>query len=156
MDPKKSNVYQPGSSAPPGTTPKTSRSYIRPETKAAAHPVRAQILKALREGEKSTVDLEKVTRETRYNLYHHLNALEQVGLIGWTMRDFKTKLYHAKTPATPGVAVIILTEDEVREKKEKFKSLIETLGALEGKDVPDADKITSAEICLYYSREEKE
>ncbi len=151
MIPKKSDVNKPGSPIQRGTGPKISRSYIRPETKAATHPVRAQILKALKEGDKSTVDLEQTTGETRYNLYHHLNALEQVGLIGWTMRDFKTKLYHSKTPNTPGVAVIILTEEEVRAKKEKFKSFIDALGALEGKDVPDADKVTSAEICLYYT-----
>ena len=73
---------------------KTKRSYINPVTKAVTHPVRSIIIEALKEGDKSTVELEKITGENRYNLYHHLNALEQVKLIGWKMLDNKTKLYH--------------------------------------------------------------
>ena len=84
---------------------KPSRSYLNPTTKAVAHPVRSQILRALKEGDLSTVELEKITGETRYNLYHHLSALEQVGLIDWTMRDNKTKLYQLRTPETPDVTV---------------------------------------------------
>ena len=133
---------------------KTSRSYIRSATKAATHPVRADILKALKEGDKSTVELEQVTGETRYNLYHHLNALEQVGLVGWTMKDNKTKLYHSETPNTPEVAVVILSEADIKGKKEKFNKLIDALGEVEGEVIPNADKITSAEICLYYTWEE--
>lgn len=130
---------------------KTSRSYIKATTKAVAHPVRSQILKALKEGEKPTVDLENVTGETRYNLYHHLNALEQVGLVGWTMRDNKTKLYRLQTPETPEVTVTVLTEDEIKASKEKFRSMIQTLGEVAGEPVLNADRITGAEICLYYT-----
>jgi len=133
---------------------KTSRSYIRAATKAATHPVRSHILKALRDGDKSTVELEQITGETRYNLYHHLNALQQVGLVGWTMRDKKTKLYHLTTPNTPEVAVIVLSEDDIRAKKQQFKTFIETLGDLDGEAIPYPNKITSAEICLYYKWED--
>ena len=132
---------------------KTPRSYIRAATKAATHPFRASILKSLKEGDKSTVELEQVTGEARYNLYHHLNALEQVGLVGWTMKDNKTKLYHLKTPNAPEVAVIILSEDDVKGKKEKFRKVIDALGEVEGEAIRNAGKITSAEICLYYTWE---
>jgi DNA-binding HxlR family transcriptional regulator len=140
---------------PPASGRKDSRSYISSVTKAATHPVRSQILKALKEGDKSTVELERVTCETRYNLYHHLNALEQVGLVNWTMRDNKTKLYHASTPNTPEVAVIILSEEDVAAKKGEFQNFLATLGALEGEVIPHPERIKSAEICLYYDWEEK-
>jgi len=132
-----------------------TRSYISPETKAVAHPVRAQILKALKEGDKSTVELEAITGETRYNLYHHLNALEQVGLLGWTMRDNKTKLYHAKTPDNREVTVIMLAEEDVKAKKEQLEQLVKVLGVLNENKLPAADKITHAEICLHYKREDE-
>lgn len=134
---------------------KPSRSYISPTTKAVTHPVRSQILRALKEGDKPTVELEDITGETRYNLYHHLNALEQVGLVGWTMRDNKTKLYRLQTPEAPEVTVTILTEDEVRANQAKFKAFLDTLGGLAGEPVLNADKITGAEICLYYTWRDK-
>jgi len=129
---------------------KPSRFYISPTTKAVAHPVRSHILKALKEGDKPTVELENITGETRYNLYHHLNALEQVGLVGWTMRNNKAKLYHLRTPETPEVTVTILTEDEVKANREKLKVLVKALGEIAGEPILNADKIAGAEICLYY------
>ncbi len=134
---------------------KSSRSYIRPETKAATHPVRAQILKALKAGDKSTVDLESITGEARYNLYHHLNALEQAGFVGWKMRDNKTKLYHSKSPANPEATVLVFDKNDIKSNEKRFKALLNVLREIEGEDIQDVDKITDAEICLYYSRSKK-
>jgi hypothetical protein len=150
---KRNNAPQLNPLAQEGAGYKTPRSYIRAATKAATHPFRASILKSLKEGDKSTVELEQVTGEARYNLYHHLNALEQVGLVGWTMKDNKTKLYHLKTPKAPEVAVIILSEDDVKGKREKFRKVIDALSEVEGEAIPNPEKITSAEICLYYTWE---
>ncbi len=134
---------------------KPSRSYLNPTTKAVAHPVRSQILRALKEGDLSTVELEKITGETRYNLYHHLSALEQVGLIDWTMRDNKTKLYQLRTPETPDVTVTILSEEEVKAHREKLKLLVAALEEISGEPILNADKITVAEVCLYYKWQDK-
>jgi Fe2+ or Zn2+ uptake regulation protein len=134
---------------------KSSRSYIRLATKAATHPVRAQILKALKSGDKSTVDLESITGEARYNLYHHLNALEEAGFVGWKMRDNKTKLYHSKSPSRPDAKVLVFDKKDITEKKERFKALLNVLADIEGEDIQDVDKITDAEICLYYSQPKK-
>jgi len=128
------------------------RSYIAMATKAATHPVRASILKLLKEGDKSTVDLEKLTGEARYNLYHHLNALEQVGLVGWEMKDNKTKLYHLERPKKPEAAVIVFSEDDIREKPEEFKALLQAIARMEGEEVPRGEQIVSAQICFNYSR----
>lgn len=135
---------------------KRERSYIRSATKAATHPIRAQILKGLKEREMSTPDLEALTGEARYNLYHHLNALEQVGLVGWTMRDNKTKLYHAEAPQNPEAAVIIISEEDIRIKRELFAALLDVLSAIEDKPVPHPEKIRNAEICLYYETDTKD
>lgn len=134
---------------------KSSRSYIRPATKAATHPVRAHILKALKTGDKSTVELESITGEARYNLYHHLNALEEAGFVGWKMRDNKTKLFHAKSPAKPKATVLVFDKNDITDKKERFKALLDVLSDIEGEDIQDVDKITDAEICLYYSQPKK-
>jgi DNA-binding transcriptional ArsR family regulator len=134
---------------------KSSRSYIRPETKAATHPVRAQILKALKAGDKSTVELESITGEARYNLYHHLNALEDAGFVGWKMRDNKTKLYSAKSPAKSDAAVLVFDKDDIERNEKRFKVLMEVLSDIGGEEIQDLDKITDAEICLHYSRKKK-
>ncbi|MFC2168217.1 ArsR/SmtB family transcription factor [Acidobacteriota bacterium] len=134
------------------STQKPQRSYIRPATKAATHPVRAQILKALKESDKSTVELESVTGEARYNLYHHLHALEQRDFISYDMRDNKTKLYHLKNRENPEEAVIVLDENDIKKNKDKFKLLINTLSEIQGEKIQAYKRIVNAEICLYYSQ----
>jgi DNA-binding transcriptional ArsR family regulator len=129
---------------------KSPRSYIHSATKAAIHPVRSKILKSLKEGDKSTTELEKLTHESRYNLYHHLNALENVGLVNWSMLDNKTKLFHLNKPEAPEAAVIILNEQDIREKANAFAKVLDALNELEGEKIPNPGQITSAEICLYY------
>jgi len=135
----------------PEISNKGARTYINYATKAAAHPVRSTILKALQQSEKEIVELESLTSESRYNLYYHLNALEKAGLIEWKMRDNKTKIYQLKSVEHPEVAVILLNCDEIRRKPQDFDALIDALSALEGQEIPYRDKIVKAEICLYYS-----
>jgi hypothetical protein len=150
---KRSDHDSPAGTSNESAVYKPSRSYIKSVSRAVTHPVRTDILKALKEGDKSTVELEQVTGETRYNLYHHLNALEQIGLVGWSMKDNKTKLYHAEKPRAPEVAVIILTNEDIKAKQEKFGKLIASLREIEDEAIPNPENITSAEICLYYSWE---
>ena len=129
---------------------KPMRSYIKTATKAATHPVRSSILKSLKDSPKSTVDLEAITGEARYNLYHHLNSLEDVGLIEWEMKDNKTKIYTLKAPNRPEVAVLIFDENDIKRKPKEFRAMIDTMSAMEGNEIPHGQKIIKAEICLYY------
>ena len=131
---------------------KPERSYIKPATKVAIHPIRSQILKVLKEGDKSTVELESITGEARYNLYHHLNALEREDFISWKMRDNKTKLYQLKNPKKPESDVIVLDEHDIEGNQEKFSIIMSALAEIRGEKIPDVNKIKDAEICLYYSR----
>ena len=150
MTPKKDKEHF----AAPEPRYKAMRSYIASATKAAIHPVRAQLLKALKEGEKSTVDLEQLTGEARYNLYHHLNALEEVGLIGWTMRDSKTKLFALKTPEAPQAAVVVLDHNDIEQNRQRFNKVMDLLSDIEGERIPNRENVVRAEICLYYDNQE--
>lgn len=146
MEEKKNKPPQGGSGSYP---PKGGRAYIRSATKAATHPVRARILKGLKEGEKSTTDLEELTGENRYNLYHHLNLLEGVGLVSHSVEENK-KFYHATRPDNPDVAVVIIDEEEIADNRGKFNHLLDVVGEIQGEHIPNREKITSAELCFYY------
>ena len=132
------------------------RSYIQTATKAATHPVRSSILKSLKESPKETVELEEVTGEARYNLYHHLNFLENTGLISWEMKDNKTKIYSLANPKRPEVAVLVFDEDEIKGRPKEFEAMIDSMSVMEGNKIPHSKKITKAEICLYFEWTEKE
>ena len=62
---------------------KGARTYLASTQKAFSHPVRRDILKTLKKGTCSSVDLEEIIGTTRYNLYHHLDVLikEDVRLV---------------------------------------------------------------------------
>ena len=130
--------------------PKLMRSYIQSATKAATHPVRSSILKSLKDSPKSTVELEEITGEARYNLYHHLNFLEDVDLIKWNFKDSKTKVFSLKKPKRPQAAVLIFDNDDIKKRQKAFNRLIDALAAMEGQKIPHKDKIVKAEICLYF------
>ena len=130
--------------------PKLARSYIQPATKAATHPVRFSILKSLKDSPKSTVELEKSTGEARYNLYHHLNFLEDADLIEWNLKDSKSKVFSLKKPKRPQAAVLIFDNDDIKRRQKAFNKLMDALAAMEGQKIPHKDKIVKAEICLYF------
>jgi hypothetical protein len=138
-----------------GISPKPMRSYIQTATKAATHPVRSSILKSLKESPKSTFELEDVTGEARYNLYHHLNFLENVGLIDWKFKDNKTKIYSLGKPERPQVAVVVFDEADIKSKPKKFDVLIDSMSSMEGNKIPHKKKIEKVEICLYFEWPEK-
>jgi DUF438 domain-containing protein len=133
-----------------GIKQKPMRSYIKTATKAATHPVRSSILKSLKNSAKSTVELEEITGEARYNLYHHLNLLEDVDLVEWKLKDNKTKMYSLKKPSRPQAAVLIFDEDDIKEKLAEFQNFINALIKMEGQEIPHKNKIIKAEICLYF------
>ena len=54
-----------------------ARKYIEGAVKAASHPVRDQILRSLKNGPLTAVDLEEMLGMSRYNLYHHPWSYEE-------------------------------------------------------------------------------
>ena len=136
--------------------PGSSRSYAANAIKAASHPTRALILKALRDENRSTVELEELTGENRYNLYHHLDVLQQVGLVGFRIEN-RTKEFHLKKPRRPDTAYLQL-EREDPEDVEKLERMLHVLGETFAKQVPNLERVTRMRIILSYpwSAEDKE
>jgi len=127
----------------------SGRSYAADAIKATAHPTRALILRALRDRSRSTVELEELTGENRYNLYHHLDVLQQVGLVGFRMGESRTKEFHLKKPRRPDTAYLQLERDDP-EDEEKLERIVEILGELFANEIPNRDKITKLRILMSY------
>lgn len=126
------------------------RSYIQTATKAATHPVRSLILKSLKDSPKSTLELEAITGEPRYNLYHHLNFLEKAGLVAWDLKDNKTKIYFLPELKRPEAAIVVFDQGDIQSRPEQFRAMIDAVSAMEGKPIPHRERITKAEICFHY------
>lgn len=129
------------------------RKYIENTLKIVAHPVRALILKALKEQSRTAIELEEIANEPRFNIYYHLTALEEAGLIRSIPVDKKTKRYELNTPRRPETAVLIFTEDEINSQPEEFSALLNAAEKIEKAEIPHRERIVRAEISFYYSWE---
>jgi DNA-binding transcriptional ArsR family regulator len=120
--------------------------------KAATHPVRREILKSLKKGPQSTVDLEGELKESRYNLYHHLDVLSSAGLVKESMSKSggKSRHFALKEPKRPELAVLLFDEAELSSDPKGRERLLNAIEKLEGKAIPHRDKVVSAEIQLRY------
>jgi hypothetical protein len=76
--------------------------------------------------------------------------LESVGLVKAEIGDSRTKIYSLKEPRRPEVAVFILDEHDIKNRPNEFRNLLDSMKAMEGKEIPHTDKIVKAEICFYY------
>jgi len=73
---------------------KSRRLQTDPYIKAASHPTRQTILKNLQENDAlTTIELQKLTGEDRYNLYHHLAKLQEAGLVDYELEGSRAKKY---------------------------------------------------------------
>ncbi len=135
----------------------SGRAYASDAIKATSHPTRALILKALRDQSRSTVDLERLTGENRYNLYHHLGVLQQAGLVDFRYGESRAKEFFLRKRKRPDTAYLHL-EREDPEDVGKLERLAVVLHELFGDEVKNLDKITRARILLTYpwSVEEKD
>ena len=131
----------------------SKRKYIKDATKAVLHPIRAQILKILKDTPKTAVELGEVIGESHFNLYYHLTALENIGLVRATPVDKKTKRYELIVPRRPEAAVLIFSEDEIRSRPEEFADILAAAEKLEKVEIPHRERIVRAEISFYYSWE---
>ena len=129
-----------------------ARTYLAHAVKAATHPVRRDILKSLKKGPQSTVDLEEALNESRYNLYHHLEVLSSAGLVKECVPKNKGKVRHfmLKEPKRPELTVLLFDEKELKENPEGKEQLLDAIEQLEGKPIPHREKVISAEIHLRY------
>lgn len=119
-----------------------------PLIKAAAHPTRQTILQSLKENDKlSTMELEKLTGETRYNLYHHLAQLQDADLIDYELEDSRAKQYFLKAN-TNAEETFLLLESQDRKAAKQIPALLELLAQASSTSLPEVAEIESISIII--------
>jgi DNA-binding transcriptional ArsR family regulator len=134
----------------------SGRSYVSEAVKAAAHPTRRAILKALEKAPRTTMELEQDTGENRYHLYHHLAVLESAGLVTARVTG-KAKEFSLLQPKRPEAVYLELHADDPSER-DKLLELATVVGRITDGKIPHLDKVTRARLVLSYpwSSEEDE
>jgi DNA-binding transcriptional ArsR family regulator len=117
------------------------RKRVPKKISSVSHPTRKAIVDELKEKNQTTLDLEQSLNESRYNLYHHLEVLENQGIIE-QQRDGKVKVYNLRKGATP---IILEVETLPKDKHEIFKQLLNKILILwkekEIKNITDIDEV---------------
>ena len=127
-----------------------ARTYLEGAVKAASHPIRNQILRNLKKGPLSTIDLEEMVGENRYNLYHHLDVLIQSNLICEDAPTGKMKRYRMNVPKKPEVGVLLFNQDDIKNNLSSWYKMLSILEEIEGEKIPIKSKIKEIEIHLKY------
>ena len=127
-----------------------ARTYLESAVKAASHPIRNQILRNLKKGPLSTIDLEEMVGENRYNLYHHLDVLIQSNLICEDAPTGKMKRYRMNVPKKPEVGVLLFNQDDIKNNLSSWYKMLSILEENEGEKIPIKSKIKEIEIHLKY------
>ena len=127
-----------------------ARTYLEGAVKAASHPIRNQILRNLKKGPLSTIDLEEMVGENRYNLYHHLDVLIQSNLICEDAPTGKMKRYRMNVPKKPEVGVLLFNQDDIKNNLSSWYTILDILEKIEGEKIPIKNKIKEIEVHLKY------
>ena len=132
-----------------GRSSDSKRRLVSRAVKATAHPTREMILSELKGGPRSTLELEEVTGESRYNLYHHLGVLEDAQLVKSAMSSGRTKVFELRTPKRPGIAFLVLDGSNEKEAG-ALRKILEILQEETSQEIPQADEIHRAKLAFYY------
>jgi DNA-binding transcriptional ArsR family regulator len=129
---------------------KRDRVHTPESIKAAAHPTRQSLLRILKERDHSTIELERRTGESRYNLYHHLQKLQEVGLIGSRLSDGRAKTYFLADEGLTGEQFYQLDRTRVQDPR-KLDQVLEALSEALGQEIPDPQLVKSVSVFVEYS-----
>ena len=127
----------------------SKRTLVSSAMRATSHPPREVILRELKEGPRSTMELEDATGESRYNLYHHLSVLEDAQLVRSAVSSGRTKVFELLTPKRPDVAFLVLDGGD-REEARVLAKVLGVLQAESSEEIPRADEIRRAKMVFYY------
>lgn len=123
-----------------------------PFIKAAAHPTRQTILKSLQENDSlTTVELQELTGEDRYNLYHHLAKLQDAGLVDYELQDSRAKQYFLKSDRDTVERFVHLDAAEAQQV-ERISKLLELLADLSEAALPAPEDLESISIIFRLRR----
>jgi DNA-binding transcriptional ArsR family regulator len=118
--------------------------------KATSHPTRELILRELKEGPRSTLELEAATGEDRYNLYHHLGVLEDARLVTSSVGEGRTKTFELREAKRPEVAFLVLDRSD-EEEAEILEKVVDLLERETPDGIPRASDVRRAKMVFYYS-----
>lgn len=103
----------------------TERLYATPQTTLINHPTRQKILEVLAaESSKTTKDLEQQISVNRMNLYHHLNLLEQEGLVETTTKKREKHFQIASSTGQPAMLNLKVKLPAAAQKRKEFLDLL--------------------------------
>lgn len=132
-----------------GPSTGSKRTLLSSAMKATSHPTREVILRELKDGTRSTLELEEATGESRYNLYHHLSVLEDAQLVRYDISEGRTKVFELSNPNRPEVSFIVLDGQNPEEAK-GLEKVVELLRTESPGGLPHSTDIHRAKMMFYY------
>ena len=109
-------------------------------------PLRDQILRLLKEHDRSTVELEALTGENRYNLYHHLDVLLKNGLVQELDSQGRARVFAITKPKKPDAAVMLLSKEDRARDPEAWGELLNKLEEVEGEPIPHKRSVKKIQV----------
>lgn len=133
-----------------GGSSESKRTLATVAMKATSHPTRELILRELKEGPRSTLELEDATGEDRYNLYHHLGVLEEARLVTSSVGEGRTKTFELLDAKRPEVAFLIL-DGRDEEEARVLRKVVELLDRETAEGIPHGSEVRRAKMIFHYS-----
>ena len=117
-----------------------------PYIKAASHPTRQTILKSLQENDAlTTIELQKLTGEDRYNLYHHLAKLQDAGLVDYELEDSRAKRYFLNSDEDTAERFFYLEPGDSKARR-TISDLLMVLAGSSESTLPSSEDVESVSI----------
>ena len=124
----------------------SSRRQTDPYIKVAAHPTRQTILKSLQENDAlTTIQLQELTGEDRYNLYHHLAKLQDAGLVDYELEDSRAKRYFLSSNEDTAERFIYLERSDPKARRTISELLMVLAGSSES-TLPSSEDVESVSL----------
>jgi DNA-binding transcriptional ArsR family regulator len=125
---------------------KSRRLQTDPYIKAASHPTRQTILKNLQENDAlTTIELQKLTGEDRYNLYHHLAKLQEAGLVDYELEDSRAKKYFLNSDQDTIERFFYLERSDAKARR-TISELLMVLASSSESTLPGTEDVESVSI----------
>jgi len=130
---------------------KGAKIYIQAALSAASNPLRKKIIKYMKEGASTTLDLVEKTNENRYNIQHHLKVLEDNKLIKLNKKKSEGKIqyYEMNYVDKPTIAAFSFDEEDIKEKSKQCNQLYKLLQEMENYPIPKTN-ISKIEVYITY------
>jgi DNA-binding transcriptional ArsR family regulator len=121
-----------------------------------SHPLRLSLYELIRDGARTTPELAEILSINRINLYHHLNKMEEHGLIISQYNSNREKQYQireehpmqeiSKSEETTTTYTKIINEPKQKDLNDEFQRQVRELTRQFGQNIPESQKIIQIHI----------